>query len=40
MPIDKKRKLKVSIIGSLKIVDNNILLMNKTLGFNAAVEPV
>lgn len=34
----RKRKLKVSIIGVPKTIDNDILLMDKTFGFDTAVE--
>lgn len=33
-----KRRLKVSIIGVPKTIDNDILLMDKTFGFDTAVE--
>ena len=34
----RKRKLKVSIIGVPKTIDNDILLMDKTFGVDTAVE--
>ncbi|KAL9670590.1 hypothetical protein QQ045_008143 [Rhodiola kirilowii] len=34
----RKRKMKVSIIGVPKTIDNDILLMDKTFGFDTAVE--
>jgi 6-phosphofructokinase len=34
----RKRKLKVSIVGVPKTIDNDILLMDKTFGFDTAVE--
>ncbi|BAT99470.1 hypothetical protein LR48_Vigan03g314800 [Vigna angularis] len=34
----RKRRLKVSIIGVPKTIDNDILLMDKTFGFDTAVE--
>lgn len=34
----RKRKLKVSIIGVPKTIDNDILLMDRTFGFDTAVE--
>jgi hypothetical protein len=33
-----KRRLKVSVIGVPKTIDNDILLMDKTFGFDTAVE--
>jgi 6-phosphofructokinase len=33
-----KRQLKVSVIGVPKTIDNDILLMDKTFGFDTAVE--
>ncbi|XP_010917037.1 ATP-dependent 6-phosphofructokinase 5, chloroplastic [Elaeis guineensis] len=34
----RKRKMKVSVIGVPKTIDNDILLMDKTFGFDTAVE--
>ncbi|KAG6520417.1 hypothetical protein ZIOFF_017472 [Zingiber officinale] len=34
----RKRKLKVSVVGVPKTIDNDILLMDKTFGFDTAVE--
>jgi 6-phosphofructokinase 1 len=34
----RKRKLKVSVIAVPKTIDNDILLMDKTFGFDTAVE--
>ncbi|KAL1327485.1 hypothetical protein HN51_037535 [Arachis hypogaea] len=34
----RKRRLKVSVIGVPKTIDNDILLMDKTFGFDTAVE--
>lgn len=34
----RMRKLKVSIVGVPKTIDNDILLMDKTFGFDTAVE--
>lgn len=33
-----KRKLKVAVVGVPKTIDNDILLMDKTFGFDTAVE--
>lgn len=33
-----KRKLKVSVVGVPKTIDNDVLLMDKTFGFDTAVE--
>ncbi|KAF9626138.1 hypothetical protein IFM89_031265 [Coptis chinensis] len=34
----RKRKLKISVVGVPKTIDNDILLMDKTFGFDTAVE--
>ncbi|MCL7043950.1 hypothetical protein MKW94_004543 [Papaver nudicaule] len=34
----RKRKMKVSVVGVPKTIDNDILLMDKTFGFDTAVE--
>jgi 6-phosphofructokinase 1 len=34
----RKRKLKVSVVAVPKTIDNDILLMDKTFGFDTAVE--
>lgn len=34
----RRRRLKVSIVGVPKTIDNDILLMDKTFGFDTAVE--
>jgi hypothetical protein len=34
----RKRKLKVSIVAVPKTIDNDILFMDKTFGFDTAVE--
>ena len=34
----RRRRLKVSVIGVPKTIDNDILLMDKTFGFDTAVE--
>lgn len=34
----RKRKLKVSVVCVPKTIDNDILLMDKTFGFDTAVE--
>jgi 6-phosphofructokinase len=34
----RKRKLKVSIVAIPKTIDNDILFMDKTFGFDTAVE--
>ena len=34
----RKRKLKVAVVGVPKTIDNDILLMDKTFGFDTAVE--
>lgn len=34
----RKRRLKVAVVGVPKTIDNDILLMDKTFGFDTAVE--
>lgn len=34
----RKRQLKVAVVGVPKTIDNDILLMDKTFGFDTAVE--
>lgn len=34
----RRRRLKVSVVGVPKTIDNDILLMDKTFGFDTAVE--
>lgn len=34
----RKRKLKVSVVGVPKTIDNDIMLIDKTFGFDTAVE--
>lgn len=36
----RKRKLKIVVIGVFKIIDNDILLMEKIFGFDTVVEEV
>lgn len=37
-PQCRRRKLKVAVVGVPKTIDNDILLMDKTFGFDTAVE--
>lgn len=34
----RKRRLKIAVVGVPKTIDNDILLMDKTFGFDTAVE--
>jgi len=34
----RRRRLKISVVGVPKTIDNDILLMDKTFGFDTAVE--